>query len=122
MAGGLVRVFAPGPPAAGSPQHSSRRWSRGGRADRRQPASWLGPRTSQTATDLDRLVTEVTIIDPSHPLHGQRLAVESLASSRGPAWVTVVLADGRRRQVRRSATDLAGPSAPPVRDGEQRRV
>jgi hypothetical protein len=42
---------------------------------------------------------------------GQRLPVVSLRSARGPAFLVVGLADGRRRSVRRSATDLAANAA-----------
>jgi hypothetical protein len=117
--GVLGRVSSPGRLAVGSSRHSSRRWSRGGRGGRPRPASWRDSRTPHAATDLDRLVTEVTVIKPSHPLYGQRLAVASLRSSRGPDWVTAILADGRQRQVRRSATDLA---APPAGNCEHRQV
>jgi hypothetical protein len=51
-------------------------------------------------------VTEVTITDPHHALYGQRLELVSSSSARGPRHVTVALADGRRRSVRRAATDL----------------
>jgi hypothetical protein len=51
----------------------------------------------------------VTVTDSRHPLFGQRLAVLSLACSRGPAFIAVALADGRRRLLRRAATDLERP-------------
>ena len=44
--------------------------------------------------------------DPHHPLFGQRLKLLSLACSRGPAFIAVALPDGRRRLIRRAATDL----------------
>ena len=45
-----------------------------------------------------------------HPLCGQRLPLIPIRSARGPGYVVVELADGRRRSVPRSATDLAGPA------------
>jgi hypothetical protein len=67
----------------------------------------------------DRMISEVTITDPHHPLHGKRLELVSLACARGPEFVVVVLADGRRRLVRRSVTDLdrpgtTGPAGPRI--------
>jgi len=44
-------------------------------------------------------------------LHGQRLAVLSLACARGPRFIAVALPDGRRRLIRRAATDLERPIA-----------
>jgi hypothetical protein len=57
-------------------------------------------------------VSHVTIIDPRHSLFGQRLVVLAERSGRGPAYVAVELPDGRRRSVRRAATDLVVPSQP----------
>ncbi|MBV8398148.1 MAG: hypothetical protein JOZ17_05345 [Acetobacteraceae bacterium] len=48
----------------------------------------------------------MTIIDLHHPLYGKRLKLLSLACARGAGFVAVALDDGRRRLVRRSATDL----------------
>ena len=73
---------------------------------------WLDPsasRTSHTAVIVDRLVSHVTVTDPHHALAGQRLALLALRSGRGPAFVVVELPDGRRRAIRRAATDLAAP-------------
>jgi hypothetical protein len=53
-------------------------------------------------------VARVSVIDPHHPLFGQRLDLSSHASGRRPGWVSLVLADGRRRWVPRAATDLDG--------------
>jgi hypothetical protein len=44
-------------------------------------------------------------------LFGQRLKLLSLACSRGPAFIAVALPDGRRRLIRRAATDLEHPAA-----------
>ena len=51
----------------------------------------------------------VTVTDNRHPLFGQRLAMLSLACSRGPAFIAVALPDGRRRLLRRAVTDLERP-------------
>jgi len=69
---------------------------------------------SQTAPIADGVVHHVTIIDPRHGLAGQRLELVSVQSGRGAAFVVVRLPDGRRRSIRRSATDLvtASPVAP----------
>lgn len=52
------------------------------------------------------MVHHVTVVDPRHGLAGQRLELVSLQSGRGLAYVVVRLPDGRRRSIRRSATDL----------------
>ena len=51
-------------------------------------------------------------MDPHHPLCGQRLQLLSLTCARGPAFIAVALPDGRRRLLRRAATDLDQPAAP----------
>ena len=51
----------------------------------------------------------VTITDPRHFLFGHRLAVVDERSGRGPSYVVVELADGRKRSVRIAATDLVPP-------------
>jgi hypothetical protein len=52
------------------------------------------------------VISEVTIVDPHHPLCGERLKLLSLTCARGAGFIAVALADGRRRLIRRSATDL----------------
>ncbi|WP_353682575.1 DUF5372 family protein [Mesorhizobium sp.] len=52
-------------------------------------------------------MSHLTVVDPRHGLAGQRLELVSGRSGRGPAFVVVRLPDGRRRSIRRSATDLA---------------
>jgi len=47
-------------------------------------------------------------------LFGQQLTLLSLTCGRGPAFVAVALPDGRRRLLRRTATDLDRPLALPV--------
>jgi Family of unknown function (DUF5372) len=54
----------------------------------------------------------VAVTDPRHPLYGQRLRVLSLSCSRGPRFIAVALADGRRRLIRRAATELERPAEP----------
>ena len=71
---------------------------------------WCPSQTLQAAPIVDRLDAEVTVTDPRHSLYGQRLRVVSTGSPRGRNWITVLLADGRRRHVRREATDLVSAS------------
>jgi Family of unknown function (DUF5372) len=62
------------------------------------------------------VISAVTITDPRHPLSGQRLTLLSQVCARGPGFIAVALADGRRRLVARSATDLdrLPPAAEPA--------
>jgi hypothetical protein len=65
------------------------------------------------------MIFEVTIVDLRHPLYGKRLRLLSLTCARGAGFVAVALDDGRRRLVRRCATDLdhaaaTGPEMPRV--------
>ncbi len=77
---------------------------------------WSGHQTLSDATTVDGLISVVTVTDPRHALHGQHLAVLSLGCSRGPRFIAVALPDGRRRLIRRAATDLERPATtePPV--------
>src|SRR3954447_778502 len=80
---------------------------------------WSANRTRQAAVIVDGVVSHVTVTDPHHALSGQRLLLVSLHSARGPAFVVAELGDGRRRSIRRSATDLGAASSaslPPVSD------
>jgi len=45
----------------------------------------------------------IAIIDPHHPLYGQCFDLSPLDTAPRPGWVSVVLADGRRRWVPRAA-------------------
>ena len=54
-------------------------------------------------------MSHVTITDPRHSLFGQRLVVLGERSGRGPGYVAGELPDGRRRSVRKTATDLVVP-------------
>jgi hypothetical protein len=65
-------------------------------------------RTQQSTTLLDRVVSDVTVTDPQHSLFGSKLVVLPERSGRGPAYIVVQLADGRRRSIRVSSTDLGG--------------
>ena len=71
----------------------------------------LANQTLQSAADFDRVVTTVTVTEPRHPLFGRELRLLSLDCSRGPAFVAAALPDGRRRLLRRAATDLERPLA-----------
>jgi hypothetical protein len=51
-------------------------------------------------------MTPVTITERTHPLFGKRVFLQSERCGRGKAFISVALQDGRRRLVRRSATDL----------------
>ena len=68
------------------------------------------PRIQDTPV-LERMVSDVTVTDPKHSLFGQRFTVLPERSGRGPGFVVVALADGRRRSIRIAATDLARASA-----------
>ena len=57
------------------------------------------------------MVTTVTVTEPRHPLFGRQLRLLSLDCSRGPAFIAAALPDGRRRLLRRAATDLERPLA-----------
>src|SRR3954453_21430702 len=69
-------------------------------------------RTLSTATIVDRRIAAITVTDPRHPLCGQRLQVLSLTCARGPRFIVVALPDGRRRLIRRAATELEHPLQP----------
>ena len=91
------------PQSIGIPVRNHRnphRWRRASWPDRR---TWLNP------TILDRNITHVTITDRRHCLFGHRLAVLQDRSGRGPAFVVVVLPDGRKRSIPIDSTDLSLP-------------
>jgi len=48
---------------------------------------------------------------PQHPLFGERFEILKLVSDRGPAWMTIRVPHGGRRNILRSVTDLT--TAPP---------
>src|SRR5438270_11890124 len=82
-----------------------RRWWRDERGGRRPRPSLPGHRISQSATVSDRLIVRVCVTDPRHALFGQRFDLSPSSEPR-PGWVSVLLADGRRRGLPRAATDL----------------
>lgn len=87
------------------------------------PSSSWRPQPSQATPVSDRLVREVTVTDRRHSLYGQCLEVSVGGSSRGPDWVTVLLPDGRRRHIRRAATNLArAPEEQPTADLDGARI
>jgi DNA-binding transcriptional regulator LsrR (DeoR family) len=63
-------------------------------------------RTRQGTPVLERVISEVTVIDPHHALFGRPLQLISLSAARGRDLLTVALPDGRQRTLRRSITDL----------------
>jgi hypothetical protein len=67
-------------------------------------------RSSLDASDVDRRVTHVRVIDPGHALYGSRLPVSDRRSGRGPKLLVVRLPDGRERSIARSATDWGSGS------------
>ncbi len=79
------------------------RCARGGRGWRRRRSDH---RTLQSATILDRMVSQVTVTDPRHSLFGSKLTALPERSARGPTYIVVQLSDGRRRSIRVSSTDL----------------
>ncbi|MEN2793683.1 DUF5372 family protein, partial [Sphingomonas oligophenolica] len=66
--------------------------------------------TGDTAK-IEGLIPHVTVTCPRHPLFGERFEVLAPESDRGPAWVTIKVAHGGRRNILRAVTDLA--TAPP---------
>jgi hypothetical protein len=64
---------------------------------------YLMNRVQQTAPQIERL-TQVTIIDPRHPLYGKTFSY----TPRGKTTISIQLPDGQRRVIPRSATNLAG--------------
>ena len=80
----------------GLDEPSDPRWHRRG-SDRR---------TRQGTPKLERVMSAIKVMDPTHPLFGKTLKLLSEQCSRGKAFVAVGLKDGRRRLILRSATDL----------------
>ena len=67
--------------------------------------------TEQNTIQIDRL-TRVRVIDPKHPLFGRSFPLLRAFSPRGNTTVTVLLPDGQRRVIPRTATDLDGETRP----------
>lgn len=76
-------------------------------------------RASHDATEVDRRVAQVRVIDPHHPLYGSCLPVSDRRSGRGPDLIVVRLADGRERSIQRSATDLPSRAAGSTQTAKQ---
>jgi hypothetical protein len=76
----------------------------GGRRPRPQPGR---PQTPQNTPETERL-TQVTITEPAHPLFGRTFPLLRDVSPRGKTQVTILLPNGQRRIVPRSATNLVG--------------
>jgi hypothetical protein len=64
-------------------------------------------RAQQDTPIGERVVQEVTITDPRHPLFGQTLPVRVVQTYHRPTHITVLLPNGRQRSVPRHATNLA---------------
>ena len=76
------------------------------------PAS-LARQTVQTTPIVDRVVHQVTITDPTHPLSGRTLAlVEPTPSCSIPNKLTLQLPSGEHRVVDCGATDMAPQVSP----------
>jgi Family of unknown function (DUF5372) len=76
-----------------------------------------GIQRQQNTPFLDPVVSQVTIIDPTHPLYGQTFPLGPSATTiRHKDAVVVTLPTGQQRSVPRSITDMATPppSAPAV--------
>ena len=72
----------------------------------------LRTRTQHTATHLDEVTREVTVIDPGHPLCGRTFPVVHSQSHCKKSNLILLLPDGHRRSVPRSATDFDQPPHP----------
>jgi hypothetical protein len=83
--------------------HPNSLWTVGMRSSTSQPP--------HAAPILDRLICEVRVTDPRHPLFGQEFTTLPERSGRDAAFVVVTLPDGRRPSIRRAATDLGGTAA-----------
>jgi hypothetical protein len=86
-------------------RYRSRRCHSDGSSGRAAQSSSWRHRISQTAAVSDRLIVRICVTDPQHALFGGRFDL-SPASGHRPGWVSVLLADGRRRWLPRAATDL----------------
>jgi hypothetical protein len=73
--------------------------------------------TEQNATELDRPLRHVTIIDPAHPLFGRTFPIVRDWSPRGRSCLVIALPGGQHRSVPRSATDLSGPDPQSLQPG-----
>jgi hypothetical protein len=61
----------------------------------------------------ERIVSQVTIIDPAHPLYGHTFSLASSSTTRGNTPTLMIpLPNGQQRSVPRAVTDLAPPLSP----------
>ena len=63
-------------------------------------------RTRQRTPKLERVISTIKVMEPTHPLFGKTLKLLSERCGRGKTFIAVGLEDGRRRLILRSATDL----------------
>lgn len=63
-------------------------------------------RTRQRTPKVERVISAIKVMDPTHPLFGKTLKLLSEQCGRGKAFVAVAIEDGRRRLIPRTATDL----------------
>jgi hypothetical protein len=63
-------------------------------------------RTRQRTPKVERVISAIKVMDPTHPLFGKTLRLLSEQCGRGKAFVAVAIEDGRRRLIPRTATDL----------------
>jgi hypothetical protein len=88
-------------------------WSGYASDDRADPAVRWSTSHSQRHQDTplpDRVMSQVTIIDPSHPLYGHTFPlVPSTMPRRNRQTLVITLPTGQQRSVPRAVTDLASP-------------
>ena len=72
---------------------------------RSRPLKWVR-RTRQRTPKLERVISTIKVMEPTHPLFGKTLKLLSERCGRGKAFIALGLEDGRRRLILRSATDL----------------
>jgi hypothetical protein len=67
-----------------------------------------GPQRHQNTSLRNRIMSQVTIIDPSHPLYGHTFPlVSSALPQRHSQTLVIALPTGQQRSVPRAVTDLA---------------
>ena len=71
-----------------------------------------GNQRHQNTPLRNRIVSQVTIVDPTHPLYGHTFPlVPSSISRRSKQTLVITLPTGQQRSVPRAVTDLASPQA-----------
>lgn len=63
-------------------------------------------RSRHNAPMSEGLISDITITEPGHALHGRSFPLLSLRAERGRDYLVFGLPDGRRRTVRKSSTNL----------------